>query len=129
MNGLGKLNAVTGADPGQPEPLISKAELGNDLFEKFDPPSSLKISVNIMTISGVTSTDKNGIGPFKERLDHIFGVDHAGTHDPNQPHIGRISQSGSSSQVRSSVRAPVANKSNDCGFEVSHDLLQYIFDF
>jgi hypothetical protein len=123
MNGLGELDAVTGADPGQPEPLISKAELGKDLFEKLDPPPSLEISVNIMAVSGVTSTDKDCIGPLKQSLDHIFGINHAGTHDPNQPHIGRISQSGSSGQIRSSVRAPVANKSNDRGFEVNHDLL------
>jgi hypothetical protein len=123
MNGLGKLDAVTGTDPGQPESLIAKAELGQDLFEKLDPPPSLEISVDIMAVSGVTSTDQDRIGPLKQGLDHIFGVNHTGTHDPNQPHIGRISQPGSSSQIRSSVSAPVANKSNDCGFEVSHDIL------
>jgi hypothetical protein len=123
MNGLGKLDAVTGTDPGQPEPLIFKAELVKDLLEKLDSPPSLKISVDIMAVSGVTPTNKDGIGPLKHGLDHIFGVNHAGTHDPNQPHIGRISQSGSSGQIRSSVCTPVANKSNDRGFEVSHDIL------
>jgi hypothetical protein len=121
MNGLGEPDAVTGADPGQPEPFISKAELGKDLFEKFDPPPGLEISVDIMAVSGMTSTDQDRIGALKQGLDHIFGVDHTGTHDPNQPHIGRISQPGGSGQIRSGVSAPVANKSNDCGFEVSHD--------
>src|SRR5210317_1443693 len=123
MNGFGELDAVTGANPGQPEPLISKAELGKDLFYKLDPPPSLEISVDIIAVSGVTSADQDRIGPLKQGLDHIFGVNHAGAHDPNQPHIGRISQSGSSSQIRSGVRAPVANKSNDGRFEVSHNLL------
>jgi hypothetical protein len=94
INGLGKLDAVTGADPGQPEPLIFKAELGEDLFEKLDPPAGLEIPVNVMTISGVASTDKDRISPLKQGLDHIFGVNHAGTHDPDQPYIGRITQSG-----------------------------------
>jgi len=93
MNGFGEPNAVAGADPGQSEALISKAELGKNLFEKFDPPPSLEISVDIMAVSGVTATDQDRIGPLKQSFDYIFGVNHAGTHDPNQPHIGGISQS------------------------------------
>jgi hypothetical protein len=123
MNGLGKLDAVTGTDPGQPESLIFKAELAENFFEKLDSPPGLKISIDIMAVSGVTSTDQDRIGSLKQGFYYIFRVNHAGTHDPNQPHIGRISQSGSSGQIRSGIRAPVANKSNDRRFEVSHDLL------
>jgi hypothetical protein len=67
--------------------------MGKDLFEKLDPPSRLVISVDVMAISGVTSTDKDGICPLKEGLYHIFGVNHTGAHNPYQSHVGRISQS------------------------------------
>jgi hypothetical protein len=43
-------------------------------------------------------------------------MDHAGTHDPNNPAIGRILNPGNSRQVCPGIGTPVTQERNDQGF-------------
>jgi hypothetical protein len=65
---------------------------------------------NVVAFTQMAGTDKDPIGSLGESPEYMAQVDPAGTHDANKPHFGGILQSGNSSQVRSAVGSPMADK-------------------
>jgi len=73
-----------------------------------------------MTVSWMASSDQNSVRPIDESLKDINGIDSSRAHQMDDADIGGILLTGSPSQVRSRIGAPVAKKGYNSWFKLSH---------
>jgi hypothetical protein len=66
-----------------------------------------------MTFAQVSAADQNPIGPLGKSINDKIGMDHTGTHDTNNPAIGRILNPGNSRQVCPGIGTPVTQERDD----------------
>jgi hypothetical protein len=76
------------------------------------------ITVQVMTFPKMSAENHYAISPLSEGIYHKFGMDHAGTHDPNDPYIVRILHPRSSGKVCRGIGAPVAAEGNNFRFKI-----------
>jgi len=93
----------------------------------FDNLFAFYITFQVMTVADVSAGNQNAVCPFQERLEQKAMIYPAGTHEPDQPDIGRILHTGHPGQISPGIRAPVANKSEYVGFYVR--ILGHFFSY
>jgi len=97
-------------DPGKLQDLLGQADF---LF-------GLDITIQVMAVADVSAGDEDAVSPVLEGVNDVDRVDPAAAHNPNRPEVLRILQPGDAGQISSGISAPVAEESQDLGFELSH---------
>jgi hypothetical protein len=70
-----------------------------------------------MTVANVSPRHQHAVSAGIKGLEDKVGIDPAGTHHPDNPHIGRILKAAYPCQVSSGIGAPVAGKRNNLRFK------------
>src|SRR5208337_2589012 len=108
LNNFGKSVAFGSGNPFHPEsPLFYSCKFQN-LFCRGKPSSRIEISGIIMTVSGMATAYKNSIRTKLKSSEYKGRIDAACAHNPDNPDIRRILQSGCASKIRPCICAPVA---------------------
>jgi len=71
-----------------------------------------------MAFSGMSPGHPDAVGTFAQSNQRQLGAHPAGAGDPDYPNIGRVFHSVDTRKIGSAIAAPVAQKSNDCGFPI-----------
>ena len=82
-----------------------------------------------MAVADVSPGNQYPVGAQLKCLEDEIWIDPAGTHYPDNPHIGRVLKTAHACQIRSRIGAPVAGKGNDPRTKLlSHKiLLRHLF--
>jgi hypothetical protein len=112
--------SFAGADPFEPDPIICKAHLVEDALQDGYPSPSFVISRLIMAVSGMTPSDQHAICSVDEGFEDIDRIHRSRTHQMNDADIGRILLPRGAGQICSRIGAPVAEKSDNPRFKLSH---------
>ncbi len=78
-----------------------------------------------MTVADVSAGNQDAICSFQESLEQKAVIHPAGTHESDQPDIGRILHSGHPCQVSPGVGAPVADESQNIWFIIRRHMPLY----
>src|SRR3990167_4918511 len=114
----GKALPLARADPAQPHaPLVEPCRFQN-LVQRHVPAAGLVIAGLIMTVARMAAANEHAVRAFDQRLERVHRVHRAAAHQPHAAHVRRILQPRRAGQVCTRVRAPVAEKRDDTGFEV-----------
>lgn len=110
-------------DPFQGEPFRMDPKIRQNTPDQVEFVDGLVITVPVMALAQVSAADKNAVCPVNETVYEKQGINATGAHDPNDPDMGRILESGYSGRVRCGIAAPMAQKAEDSGFEsvIRHD--------
>ena len=74
-----------------------------------------------MAVTDVSPGHEYAVCTLLKCLEDKIGVDPARTHDPNNPHVGRILKTAHPCQISGRIGAPVARKCYDLGIKyVTH---------
>jgi hypothetical protein len=76
------------------------------------PGQGLVITIYVMTFSEVSAKDHDPIGPLIKGGKYHLRMNHAGTHNPDNPNVRRILHSRSTREIGGCVRTPVAAEGN-----------------
>ena len=74
-----------------------------------------------MTFAGMSPRHPNAVGALAQRRQKKLGAHAAGTGNPDNPNVGRISHPPDAGKIRGAVTAPVAEKTDDFRFPIGHD--------
>ena len=80
----------------------------------------MRLAVDVMAVTGPTSSDQNAVRTVQKCLDDIFGVHHAAAHHADDFNIRRIGHPGRTGQIGCGKRAPIAEKGDDFRFKLTH---------
>ena len=72
-----------------------------------------------MAVADVSAGDEDPIGTSFKPLEDKIGVDPAGAHDPDNPHVGRVLETADPGQVGSRIGAPITGKGENLWTEIS----------
>ena len=73
----------------------------------------LYITIQVMTVADVSPCHQYAVGALLKCLEDKIGVDPARTHDPDDPHIGRVLKTADARKVSSRICTPVTGKGDD----------------
>jgi len=73
------------------------------------------VAVLVVALPGMTTADKNGVGPGGQTLQGKGGVQPTGTHDPDNSQVGRILVTADPSGIGGGIATPVAEKAENFG--------------
>jgi hypothetical protein len=80
----------------------------------------LYITFQVMAITEMSPRYQDAVASLFKRLDNKQRIDPSRAHDPYGSNVGWILQPGYTGQIRSGIRAPVAQKRYDFRFEIPH---------
>jgi hypothetical protein len=69
-----------------------------------------------MTFAQVSATHQYPVGPLGKSVNDQIGVDHPGTHHPDNPAVRGILDPGNSGQISTGIGAPIAEEGDNKGF-------------
>ena len=81
------------------------------------------ITLEVVTIPGVTSRYQDTIGSFLERLQHELWIHTSGTHHLDDADVRGILEAGCSGQISTGVATPVAKEPDDFRLPVNLGLI------
>jgi hypothetical protein len=87
------------------------------------PAACKEVSFHIVTITGVTTRYKNSVSTLLKGVDYKKGIYSTGTHHPDNMNVGGVLYPAGSSKIRSSIGAPVTQKSYYVGFKLLAHLI------
>jgi len=76
------------------------------------------IAKGVMAIAYVSPGPHHAVRAFFKCPEHVCRADPAGTHHPDQPHIGRVLHPANTGSIRARVRAPVTGEDDYSGVEI-----------
>jgi len=71
-----------------------------------------------MAVANVSPSYEYAVDPLLKSFDHVVGGNSGGTHDPDDPEIGRILDPADSRQVCGGISAPITEKSQERGLKM-----------
>ena len=116
-DGIGKVLALAGRDPAEPDAVGIKAHLLEDGVEDGDTAAGFEVAGLVVAVAGVAAADEDAIGAFEEGLGDVDGVEAAGAHEADDADVGRVLDARGAGKVGAGVGAPVAQKGDDPRFE------------
>jgi hypothetical protein len=115
---MGKTDAFAGRYPFQSQ----SAGIQPDLFQHFlgDIHCAEGVIISgsdVVAVVQMAASYKNGILSGGESPEYMRQINPGRTHDPNEPDIGGVLESGDTRQIRTSVAAPVAYETQHSRFK------------
>lgn len=86
------------------------------MSNQFEFVNNFVITGPVMTLPEVSTTGKYTVCTVDKAFKDKNGIYTAGTHDPDDPDMGWILESGNACRIRGSITTPVAKKSEYFGF-------------
>jgi hypothetical protein len=80
-----------------------------------------------MAVAHVSSGNQDTVGTHLQSFEDKIGTHTAGTHHPNDAHVGRILKAADACQVSCRIGTPVTGKRNDPGVEFFGHILMLPF--
>ncbi len=80
-----------------------------------------------MAVADVSPRDQYAVGTHLKCLEDEVWIDTAGTHHPDNPHIGRILKTADACKISGRIGTPVAGKCDDLGFEFFNHKVKLLF--
>jgi hypothetical protein len=80
----------------------------------------MNITLQVMTVADVSTGHQHTVGTLLKSTDDKHRVHPPGTHDANGSQVGWVLQSRDAGQIRTGVRTPVTQKSDNFWFKISH---------
>ncbi|VTR65987.1 hypothetical protein DESC_40018 [Desulfosarcina cetonica] len=71
----------------------------------------------IVAVVEMTAAHKDGIRAVQECPQDEFQVDSTRAHDPDDPQVGGVLETGHAAQIRPAVAAPITQETDDSGFK------------
>jgi hypothetical protein len=92
-------------------------------LQKSKLPSRIVITFQVMAVSRVSPGNPYTVSTMAKGSQYELGVNPGRTRHPDHSEVGRILQTAYSGKIGSTVAAPVAKKSCDDGFPITHGSL------
>jgi hypothetical protein len=102
-----------GGDPLQPETLGFQAEIFQHHINGFRSTLCFFITFQVMTFAQVSATHQHPVGSLGKSVNNQIGVDHTGTHHPDNPAVRGVLDPGNPGQISTGIGAPIAEEGNN----------------
>ena len=119
VHDLGEADALAGRHPFQPQPLGIDADVLEDALGDQAVAQRVVVAFRVVVaVVQVAAADEHPVGLLREGAEDEFQVDPARAHQANHPQMRRVLEAGDAGEVGAAVAAPVAQKTDDDGFEL-----------
>jgi len=88
------------------------------LFGDLELLRSPVIAKGVMAIAEVSPRPHHAVCAFFECSEYVCRADSAGTHHPDQPHIGWILHPSHTGSIRTCVRTPITGENDYSGIKI-----------
>jgi hypothetical protein len=112
-NNLSKPGCLGCAYPLQAEPFWLKTEVLHHQYDGVGSGFCFLITFQVMTFADVSATHQDSISALGQCIYYQAGMHHPGAHNPDDPYVGRILDSGHAGQIGASIGTPVTAEGYD----------------
>ena len=106
---LGESLPFRGRAPGEVRPVALQADVGEETLEHGELPPGVEIPRDVVAFPGMAAGHEHPVSAALQRLHDVKRIDPARAGDPDYPHVRRILYPAYPGQIRSGIRAPVAD--------------------
>jgi hypothetical protein len=92
----------------------------HQVFEQGELTTSIVITFQVMALTRMSPRNPNTIGPFPQSSQKEFRTHPAGAGNSYHSNIGRILHATDPGQIRRTVTAPIAEKTDNFRFPLRH---------